>query len=54
MKQYVMPLTFDNGREFGWHSQQFGELTDPLPNNSSVKLNDAKPYHSWERDLNAK
>ena len=31
-----------------------GELTDPLPNNSSVKLNDAKPYHSWERGLNAK
>ena len=44
MKQYVMTLTFDNGREFSWHSE--------LAKRLECETYFAKPYHSWERGLN--
>ena len=46
MKQHVMTLTFDNGREFCWHSELAKQL--------ECETYFAKPYHSWERGLNAK
>ena len=44
MKQHVMTLTFDNGREFCWHSELAKQL--------ECETYFAKPYHSWERGLN--
>ena len=46
MKQHVMTLTFDNDREFCWHSELAKQL--------ECETYFAKPYHSWERGLNAK
>ena len=46
MKQHVMTLTFDNGMEFCWHSELAKQL--------ECETYFAKPYHSWERGLNAK
>ena len=44
IKQFVMTLTFDNGREFSWHSELAKQL--------ECETYFAKPYHSWERGLN--
>ncbi len=43
MKLYVMTLTFDNGREFCWHSELAKQL--------ECETYFAKPYHPWERGL---
>ncbi len=44
MKQCVMILTFDNGRESSWDSE--------LAKRLEYETYFAKPYHSWERGLN--
>ena len=44
IKLFVMTLTFDNGREFSWHSELAKQL--------ECETHFAKPYHSWERGLN--
>lgn len=44
IKQFVLTLTADNGKEFAYHKQVSQSL--------ETSFYFAKPYHSWERGLN--
>jgi IS30 family transposase len=43
-KEHLHTVTFDNGKEFAYHSVMAQEL--------AVNVYFAHPYHSWERGLN--
>jgi IS30 family transposase len=43
-KKHLHTVTFDNGKEFAYHSVMAQEL--------AVNVYFAHPYHSWERGLN--
>ena len=44
MKDFVLTLTADNGKEFAMHEEIAASL--------NAKMYFARPYHSWERGLN--
>jgi len=44
LKEYVHTITFDNGKEFAYHTE--------IANALDAETYFAHPYHSWERGLN--